>query len=199
MNKKEFTERLRRGLGGLQRREAEERIGFYTEIIDDRIEDGVTEEDAVNSIGDVDTIISQIRSEFNTAHGSREVIKASRMSPAMIALLILGSPIWLSLAVAVIALAISLLAVIFSLIISAWATLLAVMASSVGGVICSIIYLIYENVPAACASFGAALACAGVGGLLLRGCIYVTRGIPSAVKGSLGVIKKNIQGMGMIK
>ena len=45
MNKQEFLTRLRLGLAGLPQEEIAERVSFYHEMIDDRVEDGLTEED----------------------------------------------------------------------------------------------------------------------------------------------------------
>ena len=47
MNKQEFLDALRERLSGLPSREVEDRLGFYGEIIDDRIEEGISEHDAV--------------------------------------------------------------------------------------------------------------------------------------------------------
>ena len=63
MSKKEFLERLQEKLGGLPQSEIEERLMFYSELIDDQIEDGLSEEDALNQIGSVDDIATQIISE----------------------------------------------------------------------------------------------------------------------------------------
>ena len=60
MNKAEFLARLRRGLAGLPREDVEERLTFYSETIDDRMEEGLTEEEAVADLGDVDEIAAQI-------------------------------------------------------------------------------------------------------------------------------------------
>ena len=51
MNKQEFIVALCDRLVGLPEQEVEDRIGFYCEMIDDRIEDGLSEEDAVAAIG----------------------------------------------------------------------------------------------------------------------------------------------------
>ena len=45
MNKQEFFEQLRKGLSGLPKDDIEERLTFYKEMIEDRIEDGLSEED----------------------------------------------------------------------------------------------------------------------------------------------------------
>ena len=51
MNKKRFLSELRRGLSGLPQAEVEERLSFYSDMIDDRIEDGCSEAAAVAEIG----------------------------------------------------------------------------------------------------------------------------------------------------
>lgn len=56
MSKEEFLAQLRRGLAGLPQEDVEERLTFYSETIDDRIEEGLTEEAAVADVGDVDEI-----------------------------------------------------------------------------------------------------------------------------------------------
>ena len=50
MNKTEFLNELKDGLSGLPREDVEERLSFYGEMIDDRVEEGMTEEEAVAGI-----------------------------------------------------------------------------------------------------------------------------------------------------
>ena len=47
MSKQEFLAQLRKGLSGLPKEDLEERLTFYSEMIDDRIDDGMAEEEAV--------------------------------------------------------------------------------------------------------------------------------------------------------
>ena len=42
MTKNEFLEQLRRGLSGLPMEDIDERLNFYSEMIDDRIEEGLS-------------------------------------------------------------------------------------------------------------------------------------------------------------
>ena len=63
MNKQRFIASLKRRLARLPRREIAERVSFYSEMIDDRMEDGLSEEAAVAAIGPIDTIVMQIMSE----------------------------------------------------------------------------------------------------------------------------------------
>ena len=60
MNKQDFLKELSRALSGLPREDLEERLAFYSEMIDDRMEDGLSEEEAVADIGSIDEAASQI-------------------------------------------------------------------------------------------------------------------------------------------
>ena len=60
MTKKEFLDALRKRLRGMPKQDVEERLAFYSEMIDDRIEEGCTEEEAVAQLGPVEEIASQI-------------------------------------------------------------------------------------------------------------------------------------------
>ena len=110
MTKKEFLAALRRKLRAVPQAELRERLGFYSEIIDDKMEEGLTEGEAVADAGNVDEIAEQILAEV-------EIPKAKAKAPAspwQIVLLIIGSPVWLSILI-------SVYAVIWSVVITLWA------------------------------------------------------------------------------
>ena len=54
MNKQEFLAQLRKGLSGLPQDDIEERLTFYSEMIEDQTEEGLSEDEAVAQIGSVD-------------------------------------------------------------------------------------------------------------------------------------------------
>ena len=56
--KNEFLEKLRNALFGLPNDDIEERIAFYNEMIDDKIEEGLSESQAVSEMGSIERIIS---------------------------------------------------------------------------------------------------------------------------------------------
>ena len=64
MNKLEFLLELSRALEGLPKEEIDEKLGFYNEIIDDKIEDGMSEEDAIAEIGSPEAIAMEIIAEY---------------------------------------------------------------------------------------------------------------------------------------
>ena len=98
MNKQEFLAQLRKGLSGLPKDDIDERLTFYSEMIDDRMEDGIPEETAVREIGTVDVLVSQIIADIPLGKLVKEKITPKEKLKAWeIVLLVLGSPIWLSL------------------------------------------------------------------------------------------------------
>ena len=68
-------ETLRKRLAGLPQAEIEERLAFYNEMIDDRIEDGLTEEEAVAEVGPVEDVVNQIMSEIPLTALVREKVR----------------------------------------------------------------------------------------------------------------------------
>ena len=75
MRKQEYLEALQNGLHGLPEQDLQERLTFYGEMIDDRMEEGLTEEEAVNAIGPVDEVVSEIVAETPLTRIVKEKIK----------------------------------------------------------------------------------------------------------------------------
>ena len=63
MTRREFLNELYRRLGKMSREEAEQYLTYYAEMLADRMEEGMTEEEAVASMEDVETIAARIRQE----------------------------------------------------------------------------------------------------------------------------------------
>ena len=115
MKKSDFLIKLKKSLQGLPKKEVQDHISFYSEMIDDRIEEGLTEEAAVGAIGDVRQISEQILNDLkDTEPPSRADNKKEKLKGWEIALLIIGSPIWLSILITVFAVA-------WSLVLTLWA------------------------------------------------------------------------------
>ena len=98
MNKTEFVNQLSAGLMGLSQEDIKRSMDFYTEMIDDRIEDGMPEEEAVAALGSIEEIRGKILEEIPITRIVKEKITPKRSFKAWeIILLILGSPVWLPL------------------------------------------------------------------------------------------------------
>ncbi|NMC56598.1 MAG: hypothetical protein GYA50_05195, partial [Eubacteriaceae bacterium] len=96
--------------------EVEKTLSFYTESIDDRMEDGMSEEEAVSRLGDIDTIAKEIRADLPITTLIGKKVKQSRDKASnktlWIVLAICGIPFWLPIAAAF---AVTVLAVYFSI------------------------------------------------------------------------------------
>ncbi len=69
MSKWEFIDELCRRLRLMPVEEAQRTVMFYSEAIDDRIEDGMSEEEAVASLGSVDDIVRELEREGGFVSG----------------------------------------------------------------------------------------------------------------------------------
>lgn len=177
MTKQEFVARLRKGLVGLPLSEIEERVVFYSEMIDDRMEEGMTEEDAVFQVGDIDDIIPQIMSESAQSKSSKSVKPKRAVSAWEIVLIVLGSPIWLSLLIAAFAVILSVYIVLWSVIISLWAVFGSLVGCAFGGVVISIGSVYRGNYIVGAAMIGAGAVCVGLSIFLFYGCKAATNGV----------------------
>lgn len=177
MRKQEFLDLLKAKLSGLPKEDIEERLVFYGEMIDDRMEEGLTEEEAVSEIGSADEVAEQLIAETPLSKIVKEKIKPKRRLRAWeIVLLVLGSPIWLSLAIAAFAVILSLYAVLWSLIASLWAIFGALVGCALSGIASGTGFAIGVNVLTGIALVGAGIICAGLSVFLFFGCLAATKG-----------------------
>lgn len=71
MTRAEFLNSLYRRLGSLDKEQAEQHLTYYAEMLMDRMEEGMSEEEAVASMEDVETIASRILQEEPSADAPR--------------------------------------------------------------------------------------------------------------------------------
>ena len=178
MNKQEFLEQLRRGLSGLPQEDIEERLNFYGEMIDDRIEEGLSEPEAVAAIGTVGDVVSQILAETPLTKIVKEKIRPkSRIKPWMIVLLILGSLLLFPIMPAVIAIVLSVYIVVWSVIISLWAIFVSLIASALGGAVSAVYFAVSGRGLSALAALAVGSLCAGLAIVMFFVCLAATKGV----------------------
>lgn len=157
--------------------DAEERLAFYDEMIDDRTEEGLSEEEAVSSFGTPEEIADQILSEIPLSRLVRERVKPKRALRAWeIVLLVLGFPVWFPILISLCIIALSVYVVLWSVIVSLYAVDLALAVSAVGGIALAVRALLQGQPTQAAAFVGASLLCAGLAILLFLGCVKATKG-----------------------
>lgn len=167
MNKQEFLTALQEGLKGLPQADIQHRIEFYREMIEDRMEDGMSEEEAVAALGPVRDIVAQILSETPLPRLVRERVKPKRPIRAWeIVLLVLGSPVWVPLLFAGILVVLACYAVLWSCIITLYAVDLTAALGGLAGLVSSLLLSSSGGLPDRIFLFGSGLACLGLSVLL---------------------------------
>ena len=124
MNKKEFLRVLSDALRGMPRAERARSLEYYGEMIQDRMEEGMSEAAAVACLGSADEIARQILES-----GGMQEKQGRRVPVWMIVLIVLGSPVWLTLLFA-------FLAVVLAAYIVAWSLIAALYAVLLGMAVC---------------------------------------------------------------
>ena len=120
MTKQEFLSELERALGKLPHAEVEQALAFYDEAISDRMEDGLSESEAVAGLGPIDEIAAQIAAE--TPPIPRAIARANTGSRTLnIVLLAVFSPIWIPIVLALAAAALAVYVAIWAVIAALWA------------------------------------------------------------------------------
>ena len=177
MTKREFLDILRRGLRQLPPEEVQKRLAYYEELLNDMTEDGMTEQEATAKLGDPAALACEILQEQPMA-----TLVKSRMKPqsgwtaAGIAAVVIGSPIWLSILLAVLVVALSVYVVIGALVVSLFAVVLGI---AVGGValVFGAFFAAGLGFPMALLAFAGGLIALGLGILCFFGAWAAAKGL----------------------
>lgn len=197
MNKDNFLNELREKLSGLSQDDIDERVAFYSEMINDRMEDGLSEEEAVGKIGSVDSVVEQVMTEIPFTALVKERVKPKRKLKVWeIVLLILGSPLWLPLLISAGAILLSVYIVIWSVVITVYGITVSLGASAIGCFAGIFVYLANGNFAGAAFCAGCGLVCAGLAILMCIFSIWLTKAVIMATGKILLGIKKSFVGKG---
>ena len=191
MSKQEFLDELAKGLSGAPKAEKAGRLAFYSEMIDDYIEEGLTEEEAVAKIGSVDEVVTECIADIPLTKLFKEKWKCKgSLNGWQIALIAVGIPIGFSLIASAFAVLFSLYVSLWAVVVSLWAGFGALVGCGFGGVLGSLLFICTGNAVAGFAVFGGALACLGLAIFAFYGCKSVTKGSVWLTKKMVVAIKK---------
>ena len=197
MSKSEFLSQLSHRLGYLPYEEVKKSVDFYSEAIDDRMEDGATEEDAVAAMGDLDTIVREIEESLPLTTIMRQKVKVTKERSSSktlwIVLAICGSPIWLALLISLFAVIVSVYVIIWSLIISLFAVVISVVVGGIAVIIGGFI-LPYQAISPRLMLLGAGAVCIGIGLLLVPAAKYLSVKLAGLIAPFFRWIKRKIIG-----
>ncbi|MBQ8440453.1 MAG: DUF1700 domain-containing protein [Clostridia bacterium] len=193
MRKSEFLAELRNCLHGLPEEDIQSSLDYYAEMIDDRTEEAGDEEAAVAGVGTPWAVAAEIRNEKHAEATNEKttekepekepervektVKEKRRLSPLVIVLLILGSPIWISLLVAAFSIVIAVYAVLWSAIVCLWSVVVALGASAIAGILYLPYYAVLGRVWVGIALAGAGLFTGGLGVFAFLGSLSATKGM----------------------
>lgn len=172
MNKHDFLKELLESLSALPEAEREKAYAFYAEIIDDSMEDGVSEEEAVQRLGSMDEIVEQIVSEIPMSVLIKARMERKNRGLFMLPLLILGFPVWFPVLAAALSVALTAFAVVWIADLSLWTVFGSCAAAALAGCVG---FACYPGVGVKLISLGAALAGAGCAVPAFMASLYVTR------------------------
>ena len=133
MHKAEFLQALEARLGDLDAQERRRALDFCAESIDDRVEDGMAEEDAVAALGGVEDVARELLADRPLGAVVRERVRREGRA-GRIVLLVCASPLLLAL----FAVGLSVYAALWAVMVSVYAAvaslLIAGAACALGGV-----------------------------------------------------------------
>ncbi len=177
MNKEQFVLALYDELRGLPIEDVERSIAYYREMIDERVEDGMSEEEAVAALGSVQEIAEQIRSEIPLKSLVREKVTGGRKMPGWeIALLILGAPLWFSFGVTALSLLFAAFVVLWSLAIALFATMGGLAAAAVAALPAGVMAMLRSGPAQGIFVIGSGFVCGGFAVMLFLAATALSRG-----------------------
>ena len=174
MKKNEFLNELRKRLIGLPNTDIEDRLSFYSEAIDDRIDEGKNEEEAVADLGSIDEIVNEIAKDTPLLKLVKEKVKPKRSLRAWEIVLIIASfPLWFPLALTALILILVAYLLVWVFVIVSYALEGSFIGAALGGLVAFTAYLAdgsFNLLP-----LGASIMCLGAALLFVFACIGVTK------------------------
>ena len=197
MNKQEFLSGLWERLAGLPGEDIGRSMDYYSEMIDDRMEEGLSEEEAVRAIGSMDEVVAQILMETSLPKLVKAKVRRKRSVPiGQIVLLILGSPIWLPLCIVALAIFLVLYLLLWVLVLVLYAADLCVAAVGLSGFLGAFVQVFGGRLAQGAFLLGCGLACIGLAALLFFGVNLVAKGVLSLSRKMLRGMKSCFIGKG---
>ena len=183
MNKQAFLKALEDRLDGLSAQERARALEFYAQSVDDRVEDGMAEEQAVAALGEVDQIARELLADQPLKVVVRERARREGGAAGRVLLLILASPLLLV-----------LLACVLSVYASLWAVVVSLFAAGAAGAVLGVAGGIVIQAANGLCLCGAGLVCVALGLVLLDPARLAVKGLLALTKAFGRGVKRLIVG-----
>ena len=172
MTKIEYLKMLKRALKPITLAEREKSLAYFSEVIDDRMEEGISEESAVAELESIDAAAERIIAEASAQGQLRP-----KRSVWEIVLIVLGFPIWFPLLLTVAIVVFTMYAVGWILIGAVFITSIALVIGGTAA-ICGMFFA--GSIPSAFACLGTGLVSAGLGVALFVPALFIVRAYAKA-------------------
>ena len=177
MTMSEYLSALIAGLSQLPEEEQRKQVAYYEELFADMKEEGLSEEEITEKLGGPAKAAREIMEEMPLTKLIKTRVRPKKgWSVLAVILVILGSPIWLSIAVAMFAVVLSIYIVIWSLIIVLFAVVLSILAAGVAGIVLFAVNIMSASVPALLV-LGLGLICLGMTAPAFLGAVAAAKGV----------------------
>ena len=164
MTKNEFTRELKGRINHLPKAERRKILQYYYEMISERMEDGMTEAEAIDALGDLDELLSEYT----------PMEKAPRRGPKLrawhIIMLICGAPLWIPFVAVMLCIMLAFYIIIWALVVLFYAVFVCLAACGFALTFASFAGLFTGGVPYFFMLFGAGVFVSGLAILWLLAC-----------------------------
>ncbi len=173
MNKAEYLKAVEEKLVGVSKADKERFLDYCRELIEDGMEEGMTEDEAIQTLGSPEQMAGQLL--LDTKLPEQE--KTKRKYKAWeIVLLILGSPIWVSLLLSLLSVLLSFYIVLWTAVLVLYVCVLSFAVCLPAGVLSGIFLLCVGEAAQGSLTIGAGLICGALGMALFPGCNALAAG-----------------------
>ncbi len=197
MKKDEFLARLRKNLSGLPKEEREDRVSFYSEMIDDKLADGYPEEEVIDDLGTPEEVAKEIIGDTPLRTIIKERVKPKRSLKGWeIFLLILGFPLWFPLVIAIFAIFLSAFIVVWALMIALLAVDLGLLVGGIGSIVIGFLSVASKGMQSAAFIAGAGMAVTGLAIIFILSTKGILKALAKLTKKMLVGTKNMVVGKG---
>lgn len=176
MNKQEFVSKLQSRLKNMPSKIINDQISFYLEMIEDKKEEGLSEQEAIQQLGSIDDITNEIVNNISLFDIAKDKIKPKRKVKVLdIIFVVLTSPIWLSLFIAFLAVILAIYISMWAIVISFYAIFISLSACTLASLMLSIYYLCSTNYASGLVFLSTSFVLLGLSILSFYGCKYLTK------------------------
>ena len=191
MTKLDFLDALEQKLQPLPEQERSKALEYYFEIIDDRMDCGMSEAEAVAACGNIDQIAEQIILDTPMTKLVKQKNKTRRrMQTWETVLLIVGSPVWFSLAVAAFCVLLAVSVCLWVVVICLWAVAVALGACAICVPAAAVVLAVQGQYFPALFCLGCSLVLAGIAILFILAGIWAGKGVAKLHKLTFRGIKR---------